>query len=50
MPAAVRPKLKSGKVYRTKDLAKYGRNPPRIAKRLVAERQLQPLARGPRVS
>lgn len=46
MPAAVRPKLKPGRVYRTKDLAKYGKNPPRIAKRLVAEGQLQPLARG----
>ncbi len=46
MPAAVRPKLKPGKVYRTKDLAKYGKNSPRMAKRLVAEGQLQPLAHG----
>lgn len=46
MPAAVRPRLKPGKVYRTKDLAKFGKNPPRLAKRLVTEGELQPLARG----
>ncbi len=46
MPAAVRPRLKPGKVYRTKDLAKYGKNAPRLAKRLVTEGKLQQLAHG----
>ena len=46
MPAAARPRLKPGKVYRTKDLARYGKNTPRLAKRLVAEGQLRPLAHG----
>ena len=46
MPAAVRPKLKRGKAYRTRDLARYGKNPSRLAKRLVTEGRLQPLARG----
>ena len=46
MPAAIRPKLKAGKVYRTSELARFGTNPPRIAKRLVSEGQLRPLAHG----
>jgi len=46
MPAAIRPKLKPGKVYRTSELARYGTNPPRIAKRLVSEGELKPLAHG----
>ncbi len=46
MPAAVRPKLLPGKVYRTSDLARYGKNPTRLAQRLVAEGELRPLAQG----
>ncbi len=46
MPAAARPKLKPGKVYRTMDLEKYGKNAPRLAKRLVGEGRLHPLGRG----
>ena len=46
MPAATRPKLKPGKVYRTRDLQRYGKNAPRMAKRLVSEGQLRPIAHG----
>ncbi len=46
MPAAVRPRLKPGRVYRTKELARFGKNAPRLAKRLVAEGELLPLAHG----
>lgn len=46
MPAAAKPKLRGGRVYRTQDLARYGTNAPRIAKRLVAEGYLRPVARG----
>jgi hypothetical protein len=46
MPAAVRPKLIPGRVYRTEQLARYGKNPSRLAKRLVAEGKLRPLAHG----
>jgi len=46
MPTAIRPKLKPGKVYRTRELARYGKNAPRMAKRLVAEGRLKPLAHG----
>lgn len=46
MPAAVQPRLREGKVYRTQDLARYGTNAPRLAKRLVAEGYLRPIARG----
>lgn len=46
MPAATTPTLKPGRVYRTSDLARYGTNSPRLAKRLVAEGRLRPLAHG----
>ena len=46
MPAAVRPRLLLGKVYRTRDLARFSKNPSRMAKRLVAEGELRPLAHG----
>ena len=46
MPAPAKPRFTLGKVYRTKDLGRYGKNPPRIAKRLVAEGSLRLVARG----
>ncbi len=46
MPAAAIPSFKPGKVYRTQDLKRFGRNAPRLAKRLVAEGHLRPVARG----
>lgn len=44
MPA--QPTLKAGRVYRTKDLARWSSNTPRLAKRLVQEGALQQLAHG----
>lgn len=46
MPASVQPQLRSGQVYRTKDLAKWSKNPTRLASRLVREDKLVPLAHG----
>lgn len=46
MATATQPRLKAGRVYRTRDLAAWGANPPRLAKRLVREGQLVPLAHG----
>jgi len=40
------PNLKPGVVYRTRDLGRWGANPSRLAKRLVAEGQLVPLRHG----
>jgi hypothetical protein len=40
------PQLAPGHVYRTKDLAQWSANPPRLAKRLVKEGQLVQFARG----
>lgn len=40
------PRLKPGRVYRTRDLAAFGANTPRLAKRLVREGVLVPLAYG----
>lgn len=46
MPAAVHPALEQGRVYRTKELARWGANAPRLVKRLVGEGVLIPLAHG----
>lgn len=43
-PTAVQ--LQPGRVYRTRDLAPWTRNPPRLAKALVAKGLLTPLAHG----
>ena len=46
MGTAIQPTLKAGRVYRTRDLAAWSANAPRLAKRLVREGQLVPLAHG----
>ncbi|MCL4234254.1 MAG: hypothetical protein KJ042_07025 [Deltaproteobacteria bacterium] len=46
MPAAVTPRLKPGKVYRTRDFARWSANPTRFAKRLVRQGKLEQLAHG----
>lgn len=38
--------LEPGRVYRTRDLSRWGANAPRLAKRLVREGKLTPLAHG----
>ena len=45
MPAA-QPSLDPGRVYRTRELAKWSANAPRLARRLVDEGTLLPLAHG----
>jgi hypothetical protein len=44
--AAAQPILEPGRVYRTRELAAWGRNAPRLAKRLVEHGELVPLAHG----
>lgn len=46
MPAPVHPSLESGRVYRTHELRRWTANAPRVAKRLVAEGALVPVAHG----
>jgi len=46
MPAAVHPHLQPGRVYRTRDLAVWGANPTRLAKRLLHGGKLRQLAQG----
>ena len=46
MTAAARPRLRPGRVYRTRDLGRWSANAPRLAKRLVQEGRLVPLAHG----
>jgi len=46
MTQPANPHLEPGRVYRTQDLAQWSANPPRLAKRLVKEGALVPLARG----
>ena len=46
MPPPARPELEKGRVYRTRDLAAFGSNPTRLAKRLVEEGLLIQLAQG----
>lgn len=41
-----RPKLQTGRVYRTRDLSPWTSNPTRLARRLVDEGQFKPLAHG----
>ena len=46
MTAPASPSLEPGRVYRTRDLSPWSANAPRLAKRLVAEGELVPLAHG----
>lgn len=46
MTLAAKPNLDPGKVYRTRDLKRWGANAPRLAKRLVQSGELVPLAHG----
>lgn len=46
MGTAAHPKLEPGRVYRTRDLTAWSTNAPRLAKRLVQEGKLVPLAHG----
>jgi hypothetical protein len=46
MPAPSQPQLEAGRVYRTRDLAAWGANAPRLAKRLVRDGVLVSLGRG----
>ena len=46
MATTADPKLEPGRVYRTRDLKAWGINAPRLAKRLVQEGKLVPLAHG----
>jgi hypothetical protein len=46
MASAAQPPLEPGRVYRTRDLQSWGANAPRLAKRLVREGALVPLAHG----
>jgi hypothetical protein len=46
MTVAARPKLEPGRVYRTRDFTRWGANPPRLAKRLVDNGELEQLAHG----
>lgn len=46
MASATTPQLKPGAVYRTRDLGAWGANSPRLAKRLVRDGVLVPLAHG----
>jgi hypothetical protein len=46
MSLAARPEIEPGRAYRTRDLRRWGRNPTRLARRLVAEGKLRKAARG----
>jgi hypothetical protein len=46
MTAPAQPELEKGRVYRTRDLARWGRNPARLARRLVREGKLREAAHG----
>jgi hypothetical protein len=46
MTTPAQPDLEPGRVYRTRDLAVWSANPPRLAKRLVNDGALVPLAQG----
>ncbi len=43
---ATEPQLKEGRVYRTRDLGKWSKNPSRLAKRLVGNGRLRKLSHG----
>lgn len=46
MPTPTKPRLSSGKVYRTNDLSRWNTNPSRMAQRLVREGELTYLTKG----
>jgi len=46
MPAPAHPELQANQVYRTKHFARWGKNPARLAQRLVEAGQLRELAHG----
>lgn len=46
MTAAAQPTFEPGRVYRTRELAQWSANPPRLAQRLVRDGQLVQLAQG----
>ena len=46
MPSATKPRFTPGRVYRTKDLGRWGQNPTRLAKRLVRADELVELRHG----
>lgn len=46
MTAAAQPTFEPGRVYRTRELAQWSANAPRLAQRLVREGKLVPLAHG----
>ncbi|MFH0946959.1 MAG: hypothetical protein V2A76_17330 [Planctomycetota bacterium] len=46
MPPPSKPHLTVGRVYRTEDLRRWGKNPSRLADRLVREGKLRRLSRG----
>lgn len=46
MPAPRKPELEPGRVYRTRELARWSANPTRFAHRLVRDAVLRPLAPG----
>lgn len=46
MPAPRKPELEPGRVYRTRELARWSANPTRLAHRLVRDAVLRPLAPG----
>ncbi len=46
MSAAARPSLEPGRAYRTRDLRRWGKNPARLARRLVREGALREAAHG----
>jgi len=46
MPAAAKPRLTPGRVYRTKEFGRWGENPTRLAKRLTRDQGLVELRHG----
>lgn len=46
MTAPAQPQLKAGRAYRTRDLARWGKNPARLARRLVRDGKLREAAHG----
>lgn len=46
MSNAAQPELEPGRAYRTRDLRRWGKNPARLARRLVQEGKLRPATHG----
>lgn len=46
MTTAAHPELRAGQTYRTRDLARWGKNPARLARRLVREGRLREVTHG----